>query len=66
MKYCHNCEWAVHETDGYTAQERKEQALEHHIETGHTVDSSDSAIRPQVPTVCEEILLEELLEPTTF
>lgn len=66
MKYCHNCDWAVRETDGYSQHERSKQALEHYLETGHTIDSSDSAIQPRVPAVYEEILLEDLLEPTTF
>ncbi len=38
-KYCLQCEWQVSTTDGYTKKEVSEKAIEHFVETGHTVDS---------------------------
>ncbi|WP_165874934.1 hypothetical protein [Natrarchaeobius oligotrophus] len=38
-KYCLECHWHVSTTDGYTEREVSKRAIEHFVETGHTVDS---------------------------
>ncbi len=38
-KYCLDCDWNVSIADGCTERELSQQAIEHFVETGHTVDS---------------------------
>ncbi|ELY94419.1 hypothetical protein C483_03130 [Natrialba hulunbeirensis JCM 10989] len=38
-KYCLECEWQCSTADGRTEADVSEQAIEHFVETGHTVDS---------------------------
>ncbi|MCU4743738.1 hypothetical protein OB955_08765 [Halobacteria archaeon AArc-m2/3/4] len=61
MKYCLHCDWSVGESDGLTATERSREALEHHVETGHAVDSSESMVRPDVPSLAASTLVADLL-----
>lgn len=42
MKYCQERDWRVDTGDGFPHQEQSRRALEHFLETGHTVDSRDS------------------------
>jgi len=37
--YCLECDWQVSTADGHTETEVSEKAIEHFVETGHTVDS---------------------------
>ncbi|WP_207591615.1 hypothetical protein [Halomontanus rarus] len=62
MKYCLNCDWSVSVSDGFTPQERSKEALEHHVETGHAVDSSETVVRPDVPSLAASTLVADLLE----
>ncbi len=39
IKYCLECDWQRSTTDGDTEQEISEAAIEHFVETGHTVES---------------------------
>lgn len=61
MKYCLHCDWSVSASDGFTAQEQSRAALEHHVETGHAVDSSDSMVRPDAPSLAASTLIADLL-----
>ncbi|AEH37096.1 hypothetical protein [Halopiger xanaduensis] len=65
MKFCHTCDWFVDETDGATEQDRSRLALEHFVETGHSIDSSESVGRPMPPSICEELLIRDLLGADT-
>ncbi|OAQ52557.1 hypothetical protein HTG_13110 [Natrinema mahii] len=38
-KYCLECDWQASTADGYTEKEVSEAAIDHFVETGHTVDS---------------------------
>jgi predicted small metal-binding protein len=38
-KYCLECDWQVCTADGYTEKEVSEEAIEHFVRTGHTIDS---------------------------
>jgi predicted small metal-binding protein len=38
-KYCLECDWRASTDDGDTEQEVSRKAIEHFVETGHTVDS---------------------------
>jgi hypothetical protein len=60
MKYCLNCDWFASVEDAGTKQERSKLAIEHFVETGHTIDSSDSLCRPTPPAVCEDLLVRDL------
>lgn len=62
MKYCLNCDWFVSVSDRFTPQERSRAALEHHVETGHAVDSSETIVRPDVPSLAASTLVANLLE----
>ncbi|WP_306052396.1 hypothetical protein [Natronococcus wangiae] len=60
MKYCLNCDWFASVEDGLTEAERSKLAIEHFVETGHAIDSSDSLCRPMPPAVCEDLLVGDL------
>lgn len=60
MKYCHECDWAVSAADGLTEHEQSKEALEHFVETGHPIDSTDSLVRPRSPPAPDRILLRYL------
>jgi predicted small metal-binding protein len=38
-KYCLECDWKASTEDGYSDAEVSKKAIEHFVETGHTVDS---------------------------
>lgn len=61
MKYCHNCEWFASVEDGLTERDRSKLAVDHFVETGHSIDSTESLGRPMPPTICEDILVDELV-----
>ncbi|ELZ18508.1 hypothetical protein C477_10593 [Haloterrigena salina JCM 13891] len=63
MKYCLECDWVADpgsETDALD-DERSKAALEHFVETGHSIDSSDSVGRPTTPAICEAFLVRDLV-----
>lgn len=62
MKFCHTCDWFASSEDGATERERSKLALEHFVDTGHSIDSSDSVGRPMPPAICEEFLVRELTQ----
>ncbi|WP_195893008.1 hypothetical protein [Halopiger djelfimassiliensis] len=37
--YCLDCGWRLSTSDGYTDTEVSERAIDHFVETGHTVES---------------------------
>lgn len=39
MHQCTKCGWSIDEDDRATEHERNQRAIEHHIETGHTIVS---------------------------
>ncbi len=61
MKYCHTCDWSVSAADG-TKHERSQQAIGHFVETGHPIDSTNSAFRPRSPPAAGKILQRTLLD----
>lgn len=61
MKYCHTCDWFADREDNSTHRERSKAALEHFVETGHSIDSSDSVGRPMPPSICETFLVRDLV-----
>ena len=60
MKYCLDCEWFAAVEDGGTERERSRLALEHFVETGHAIDTSDSLCKPTPPPVCRDLLVCDL------
>ncbi|KMT45844.1 hypothetical protein EL22_26915 [Halostagnicola sp. A56] len=38
-KYCLQCEWHVSDAMDYTEAEASREAIEHFVETGHSIDS---------------------------
>ncbi|MFC4543386.1 hypothetical protein ACFO5R_15760 [Halosolutus amylolyticus] len=61
MKFCHDCDWFAAVEDAATERERSKLALEHFVETGHSIDTSDSLGRPMPPAICTELLVHELV-----
>ncbi|ADB62104.1 hypothetical protein Htur_3240 [Haloterrigena turkmenica DSM 5511] len=61
MKYCLHCDWHASATDEPSARARSRAAIDHHVETGHAVDSSDGVIPPQLPDVPAEIFVDDLV-----
>ena len=43
MKYCLNCDWHANPADDSNRSPSR-KAIDHHVETGHTIDSSDGAV----------------------
>ncbi|MFC4542169.1 hypothetical protein ACFO5R_09535 [Halosolutus amylolyticus] len=48
-KYCLDCGWQASSEEGYTEREVSKEAIEHFVETGHTVES----LRLPPPTILE-------------
>ncbi|ELY53339.1 hypothetical protein [Natronolimnohabitans innermongolicus] len=61
MKYCLNCDWSLSPTDEPSDRVRSREAIDHHVETGHTIDSSDGVVPPRIPDVPDEVLVRDLL-----
>lgn len=61
MKYCHTCDWSVSAGDG-TKHERSREAIDHFVETGHPIDSTESPFQPRSPPAPGKILRRTLLE----
>ncbi|NUC71148.1 hypothetical protein HTZ84_02280 [Haloterrigena sp. SYSU A558-1] len=61
MKYCLNCDWFADPEADADDDERSQAALEHFVETGHSIDSSDSVGRPTTPVICEAFLVRDLV-----
>ena len=61
MKYCLDCDWSVTAADDSSQRNRSRAAIDHYVETGHTIDSSESVIRPTTPAVDGEIFVRDLV-----
>ncbi|MBZ6495449.1 hypothetical protein [Natrinema longum] len=61
MKYCLDCDWSLNAVDEPSRGDRSRAAIEHHVETGHTIDSSESTVRPTTPGVAGPVFVRELL-----
>lgn len=61
MKYCLNCDWRVASADEPDDATRSRRAIDHHVETGHTVDSSDGVVPPRIPDVPDTVLVRDLV-----
>ncbi|WP_226480541.1 hypothetical protein [Natrinema amylolyticum] len=61
MKYCLDCDWSETAADEPSQRSRSRAAIEHHVETGHTIDSSESIVRPTVPDVSGTVLVRDLV-----
>ncbi|MDS0476442.1 hypothetical protein [Natrinema sp. 1APR25-10V2] len=61
MKYCLDCDWCVDSTDLPSQRARSRAAIEHHVETGHAIDSSESLVRPTTPDVDGEVFVRDLV-----
>ncbi|ELY44656.1 hypothetical protein [Natronorubrum sulfidifaciens] len=55
MKYCLNCDWRASATDD-SDRSPSRRAIDHHVETGHTVDSSDGTVPSATATIPEAAL----------
>ena len=63
MTDCLNCDWFA---DAPRAdRDPSRLALEHFVETGHTIDTSDSNGRPTPPGICEAIVVQDPLAANT-
>ncbi|WP_254761959.1 hypothetical protein [Natrinema marinum] len=61
MKYCLDCDWSADSTDLPSQRARSRAAIEHHVETGHTIDSRESAVRPTTPDIPGELFVRDLV-----
>lgn len=61
MKYCLDCDWSLNAADEPSQRDRSQAAIDHHVDTGHTIDSSESIVRPATPDVPGEILVRDLV-----
>lgn len=64
MKYCLECDWRTSPTGEPSARARSRNAIEHHVETGHTIDSSGGVVPPRLPDVPVEVLVRDLVPST--
>lgn len=60
MKVCHTCDWVADVGDAATERERSRLALEHFVETGHAIESSDGVGRPAIPPICETLFRRDV------
>ncbi|SIR67654.1 hypothetical protein [Natronorubrum thiooxidans] len=60
MKYCLNCEWQASTTDESSDRTPSRKAIDHHVKTGHSVDSSAGAVPPTIPNGSDTALVREL------
>lgn len=60
MKYCLNCDWQASATDESSDRTPSRKAIDHHVETGHPIDSSDGAVPPTIPDGSDAALVREL------
>ncbi|QLG49192.1 hypothetical protein [Natrinema halophilum] len=61
MKYCLDCNWSTTPSDEPSQRDRSRAAIEHHVATGHTIDSSASIARPTTPDVDSNLLVRDLV-----
>ncbi|MFB1065710.1 hypothetical protein [Natrinema sp. H-ect4] len=61
MKYCLDCDWHLNAASEPSQRDRSRAAIEHHVETGHAIDSSESVVRPTIPDVTGEIFVRDLV-----
>lgn len=61
MKYCLDCDWNLSATDEPSDRDRSRRAIDHHVETGHTIDSSDGVVPPRIPDVATDVLVRDLV-----
>ncbi|ELY67931.1 hypothetical protein [Natrinema versiforme] len=61
MKYCLDCDWSLNAADEPSQRDRSQAAIDHHVETGHTIDSSESIVRPTAPDVPGSVLVRDLV-----
>ncbi|APX98097.1 hypothetical protein [Natronorubrum daqingense] len=61
MKYCLTCDWYTTPADEPSKATRSKDAIDHHVETGHTIDSSNGIVPPQLPDLPEEVFVRDLL-----
>lgn len=47
MHYCIECDWSMDTDERSTEYERNQRAIQHHLETGHTIVSRLPAVRPR-------------------
>lgn len=50
MHYCTECDWSTRTDERCTEHEYNEQAIGHHVETGHTIASGSTERRPEPAT----------------
>ncbi|SER18520.1 hypothetical protein [Natrinema salaciae] len=61
MKYCLDCDWSQNAADEPSQRNRSQAAIDHHVETGHTIDSTESLVRPMTPDVDGEVFVRDLV-----
>ncbi|AGB30499.1 hypothetical protein C488_07052 [Natrinema pellirubrum DSM 15624] len=59
MKYCLDCDWHTAAADS-DQRDRSRAAIDHYVETGHTIDSSESLVRPTTPDGLGTVLARDL------
>ncbi|WP_222916893.1 hypothetical protein [Natrinema sp. SYSU A 869] len=61
MKYCLDCDWSETTANEPSQQDRSQAAIEHHVETGHTIDSRESEIPPLTPDIAGDVFVRDLV-----
>jgi hypothetical protein len=61
MKYCLDCDWYLNAADEPSQRARSRAAIDHHVDTGHAIDSSESVIRPTTPDIDSAVLVRDLI-----
>ncbi|AHG01897.1 hypothetical protein HALLA_00970 (plasmid) [Halostagnicola larsenii XH-48] len=47
MKYCLHCDWYTSKTDGRDRDNQSRKALDHFLDTGHSIETVDSSPAPK-------------------
>ncbi|QLK27455.1 hypothetical protein HYG81_07605 [Natrinema zhouii] len=61
MKYCLDCDWHLNAATEPSQHARSQAAINHYVETGHTIDSSESIVRPATPNLAGELFVRDLV-----
>ncbi|MDF9744611.1 hypothetical protein [Natrinema salsiterrestre] len=61
MKYCLDCDWHLNAAEEPSRRNRSRAAIDHHVDTGHAIDSTESIVRPTAPAIPGAVLVRDLI-----
>ncbi|RQG91781.1 hypothetical protein EA473_18435 [Natrarchaeobius chitinivorans] len=59
MKYCLHCDWYTSEIDGTDQDDQSRKAVNHFVDTGHSIDTVDTSSVPW-NDLQQQLLMKEI------